>query len=119
MDVLSTSGNSILSFIAWPIRGLRKRNCRWPGLAAALMLAVAGFLTGRGFYATQESTGAQNAKERVREATDDDTLRSTVFDITRRIAWPAPFTLRTLRNAKIPAIDQSSSSLMIFPLGRT
>jgi len=28
-------------------------------------------------------------------------LRSTVFDITRRIAWPAPFTGRTLRNAHV------------------
>jgi hypothetical protein len=45
-----------------------------------------GFLMGRRFYATQESTGGQNAKERIREATGDDTLRSTVFVITRRIA---------------------------------
>jgi nitronate monooxygenase len=69
------------------------------GLAAALMLGAAGVLMGTRFFATQEAAGAQGAKERIREATGDDTLRSTVFDITRRIAWPAPITGRTLRNA--------------------
>ncbi len=71
------------------------------GLAAALMLGAAGVLMGTRFYATQEAAGAQGAKERIREATGDDTLRSTVFDVTRRIAWPAPFTGRTLRNAHV------------------
>jgi nitronate monooxygenase len=69
------------------------------GLAAALMLGAAGVLMGTRFFATQEAAGGQGAKERIREATGDDTLRSTVFDITRRIAWPAPITGRTLRNA--------------------
>jgi nitronate monooxygenase len=40
-----------------------------------------------------------SAKERIREATGDDTLRSIVFDISRRNVWPAPFTGRCLRNA--------------------
>jgi nitronate monooxygenase len=69
------------------------------GLAAALMLGAAGVLMGTRFQATQEAAAAQSAKERIREATGDDTLRTTVFDITRRIPWPAPITGRTLRNA--------------------
>src|SRR5271157_897494 len=32
------------------------------------------------------------------EVTGDDTLRSIVFDISRRNVWPAPFTGRCLRN---------------------
>ncbi len=69
------------------------------GLAAALMLGASGVLMGTRFYATPEAAGAQAAKERIRAASGDDTLRSIVFDITRRNVWPAPFTGRCLRNA--------------------
>jgi len=69
------------------------------GLAAALMLGASGVLMGTRFYATPEAAGAQAAKERIRTATGDDTLRSIVFDISRRNVWPAPFTGRCLRNA--------------------
>lgn len=69
------------------------------GLAAALMLGASGVLMGTRFYATQEAAGAQAAKERIRAATGDDTLRSIVFDISRRNVWPAPFTGRCLRNS--------------------
>jgi len=69
------------------------------GLAAALMLGASGVLMGTRFYATEEAAGAQAAKERIRAATGDDTLRSIVFDISRRNVWPAPFTGRCLRNA--------------------
>lgn len=71
------------------------------GLAAALMLGASGILMGTRFYATQESAAPEVAKERVRSATGDDTLRSIVFDITRRNVWPAPFTGRCLRNTHL------------------
>jgi nitronate monooxygenase len=69
------------------------------GLAAALMLGASGVLLGTRFYATTEAAGAAAAKERIRAASGDDTLRSIVFDISRRNVWPAPFTGRCLRNA--------------------
>ena len=69
------------------------------GLAAALTLGASGALLGTRFYATPEAAGADAAKERIRAATGDDTLRSIVFDISRRNVWPAPFTGRCLRNA--------------------
>jgi nitronate monooxygenase len=69
------------------------------GLAAALMLGASGVLLGTRFYATEEAAGPDAAKERIRAATGDDTLRSVVFDIARRTVWPAPFTGRCLRNA--------------------
>lgn len=68
------------------------------GLAAALMLGASGVLMGTRFYATPEAAGADAAKDRIRAATGDDTLRSIVFDISRRNVWPAPFTGRCLRN---------------------
>jgi len=70
------------------------------GLAAALMLGASGILMGTRFYASREAAGVQAAKERIREATGDDTLRSIVFDISRRNVWPAPFTGRCLRNSQ-------------------
>jgi nitronate monooxygenase len=71
------------------------------GLAAALMLGASGVLMGTRFYATHEAAGADAAKSRIRAATGDDTLRSIVFDISRRNVWPAPFTGRCLRNAHL------------------
>jgi nitronate monooxygenase len=71
------------------------------GMAAALMLGASGVVMGTRFYATQEAAGAQAAKDRIRDATGDDTLRSIVFDISRRNVWPAPFTGRCLRNVHL------------------
>ena len=68
------------------------------GLAAALMLGASGVLMGTRFYATHEAAGADAAKQRIRDASGDDTQRSIVFDISRRNVWPAPFTGRCLRN---------------------
>jgi nitronate monooxygenase len=69
------------------------------GLAAALMLGADGVMLGTRMYATEEAAGARAAKDRIRAATGDDTLRSIVFDISRRNVWPAPYTGRVLRNA--------------------
>ena len=69
------------------------------GLAAALMLGASGVLMGTRFYASEEALGHPAAKERILRAGGDDTVRSSVFDISRRVAWPAPFTGRGLRNA--------------------
>jgi nitronate monooxygenase len=62
------------------------------------MLGASGVLMGTRFYATPEAAGAEAAKDRIRAATGDDTLRSIVFDISRRNVWPAPFTGRCLHN---------------------
>jgi nitronate monooxygenase len=68
------------------------------GLAAALMLGAEGVLVGTRFYASQEAEGHEHAKRRILEADGDGTLRSIVFDITRRNVWPAPYSGRVLRN---------------------
>ena len=68
------------------------------GLAASLMLGAAGVVVGTRFYATIEAAGARDAKSRIVDAGGDDTLRSIVFDISRRNVWPAPFTGRCLYN---------------------
>jgi nitronate monooxygenase len=69
------------------------------GLAAALVLGASGVLLGTRFYATREAAAPDAAKERVRAASGDDTVRGLVFDVSRDNVWPAPFTGRCLRNA--------------------
>ncbi|MBC5767951.1 NAD(P)H-dependent flavin oxidoreductase [Ramlibacter albus] len=68
------------------------------GMAAALVLGASGVLVGTRFYASQESPAASAAKERICRAGGDDTVRSIVFDISRRNVWPAPFNGRCMRN---------------------
>jgi nitronate monooxygenase len=71
------------------------------GLAAALMLGASGILMGTRFYAAAEAAAADAAKERIRVAGGDDTLRSIVFDISRSNVWPGSFTGRCVRNAHL------------------
>ena len=71
------------------------------GLAAAMMLGAEGVLMGTRFYASQEAEGHPDAKQRIVEATGGQTVRSIVFDLSRRNRWPAPYTGRLLRNSHL------------------
>jgi nitronate monooxygenase len=68
------------------------------GLAAMIVMGASGVLLGTRFYASIECDGAVEAKKRICAATSGDTLRGMIFDISRKIWWPAPFTARTLIN---------------------
>jgi nitronate monooxygenase len=68
------------------------------GLAAALALGADGVLMGTRFYASDESLAAPEAKARVVAAGGEATLRTRIFDIIRRIDWPAHITGRALAN---------------------
>ena len=68
------------------------------GLAAMIVMGASGVLLGTRFYASVECDGAVEAKKRICAATASDTLRGMIFDISRKIWWPAPFTARTLIN---------------------
>jgi len=68
------------------------------GLAAAIMLGAEGVLMGTRFYASQEADGHPEAKRRIVAAEGGQTVRSIVFDISRRNRWPDPYTGRVLRN---------------------
>jgi len=68
------------------------------GLAAMLMLGASGVLMGTRFYASVEADGAEEAKRRICAAGGGDTVRGVVFDWSRNIFWPAPFTGRSLVN---------------------
>jgi len=69
------------------------------GLAAALMLGAAGVLCGTAFYAATESLAHDKARRQAVEASGDHTVKGSVFDVVRGYDWPAPWAIRTLRNA--------------------
>lgn len=71
------------------------------GLAAMMMLGASGVLIGTRLYASIEANGAAEAKERIRTADANDTVRGVVPDWSRKLFWPAPFTARTLGNTHI------------------
>ncbi len=68
------------------------------GMAAAMMLGAEGVLMGTRFYASHEADGHPEAKRRIVAAEGGQTVRSIVFDISRRNRWPDPYKGRVLRN---------------------
>lgn len=68
------------------------------GLAAALMLGADGALVGTRLWASREALVAEGLQQSALRAGGDQTIRSSLPDIARRIDWPAPFTIRTVQN---------------------
>jgi nitronate monooxygenase len=69
------------------------------GLAASLVLGAEGVLVGTRFFASHEALGPDAAKRLLMSATGDETMRTRVFDIVRRLDWPAQYTGRAISNA--------------------
>jgi nitronate monooxygenase len=68
------------------------------GLAASLMLGADGVLMGTRFWATQEALISNAAKAMVLQATGDETIRTSVYDVVRGRVWPPGYTGRLMRN---------------------
>jgi len=68
------------------------------GLAAALMLGAEGALVGTRLFASQEAFGSEAMKARIVESTGDDTIRTRIFDVIRRLDWPEGYTGRAIAN---------------------
>jgi len=68
------------------------------GLAAALMLGADGALVGSRFWASSEALVHANMHSAALSATGDDTIRSCVMDIARKLEWPERFSCRVLKN---------------------
>lgn len=67
------------------------------GLAAALMLGADGVLVGSRFWASAEALVPSGFHALAIKADGDATIRTTVPDITRRLDWPRPFTIRVAK----------------------
>jgi len=68
------------------------------GIAAALMLGADGVLIGSRFWASNEAKVAKAMLEASIAASGDDTIRSSVMDVARRLNWPDGYTCRVLKN---------------------
>lgn len=71
------------------------------GLAAALMLGADGVLVGTRFWASREALVHAKHHAVAVAATGDETVRSSLPDIARRLDWPRPFDIRVSANAFI------------------
>ena len=69
------------------------------GLAAALMLGAEGAVIGSRFWASSEALVHPNMHAAAISATGDQTIRSSVMDVARKLDWPAGYTARVLQNA--------------------
>lgn len=69
------------------------------GLAAALALGADGAVVGTRFWASPEALVSPRAQQRAVAAAGDDTVRTRVYDVVRRLDWPAEFDARALGNA--------------------
>jgi len=68
------------------------------GLAAALMLGADGVLVGSRLWASSEANVGMRMHQAALSSSGDDTIRSRVMDIARRLEWPEQFTARVLNN---------------------
>ena len=69
------------------------------GIAASLLLGADGVLIGSRFWASQEANVAEAMHQASIKSTGDDTIRSTVMDVARKLDWPEGYTCRVLQNA--------------------
>jgi nitronate monooxygenase len=69
------------------------------GLAAALALGADGVLVGTRFWASSEALVSPRAHQRAIRASGDDTFRTRVYDVVRRLDWPAEYDERALGNS--------------------
>jgi nitronate monooxygenase len=69
------------------------------GLAAALMLGADGVLVGSRLWASSEANVSPRMHAAAIAATGDDTVRSQVMDLARKLDWPSRYSARVLRNA--------------------
>jgi nitronate monooxygenase len=83
------------------------------GLAAALMLGAHGALIGTRFYASAEALGHDHAKQRIVAARGDETARTRVFDVVRKLDWPTENSGRALRNRFMERWDGREGDLAV------
>lgn len=69
------------------------------GLAAALMLGADGVLVGSRLWASAEANVGPRMHAAALAANGDDTIRTQVMDLARRLDWPSRYTARVLNNA--------------------
>ncbi len=68
------------------------------GVAAALAAGAAGVWVGTALLASPECENTEQARERVVQARETDTILTRAFDVAQGLAWPPQYPGRALRN---------------------
>lgn len=76
------------------------------------MLGAEGVLVGSRLWASQEANVGPRMHHAALAATGDDTVRSRVMDLARKLDWPPRYTARVLRNAFTDRWHGRESELM-------
>lgn len=82
------------------------------GLAAALLLGADGVLIGSRLWASTDANVSQGMHNAALAANGDDTIRSQVMDLARKLDWPSRYTARVLKNAFIERWHGREAELM-------
>lgn len=82
------------------------------GLAAALMLGADGVLIGSRLWASSDADVGPRMHSAALAAAGDDTVRSQLMDMARRLEWPHRYTARVLRNRFIERWQGRENELM-------
>lgn len=82
------------------------------GLAAALMLGADGVLVGSRLWASEEANVGPRMHAAALAANGDDTIRSQVMDLARKLDWPPRYTARVLKNDYIARWHGHETELM-------
>lgn len=81
------------------------------GLAAALMLGADGVVVGSRFWAAQEALVHPELWQAAIEANGDETIRTGVVDIVRKLVWSERYNARVLKNDFTEKWHQNISGL--------
>ena len=82
------------------------------GLAAARVLGADGVLVGTRFWASPEALVSPRAHQRAVGAGGDDTYRTRVYDVVRRLDWPPEYNERALSNPFVDGWHANEAALM-------
>jgi nitronate monooxygenase len=82
------------------------------GLAAARMLGADGVLVGSRLWASKDANVSDRMHAAALTATGDDTIRSKVMDLARKLPWQSRYTARVLKNRFIERWHGHEAELM-------
>ncbi len=89
------------------------------GIVAALALGADGVVIGTRFWASSEALVHPNFLAQAVRATGDETIRTQVADLVRRLDWPERYDCRVLQNAFIRRWSGAENQLSSELTGQT
>ena len=82
------------------------------GIAAALMLGADGVMVGSRLWASHEANVSEGMHQAALKASGDDTIRSQVMDLARKLPWRTRYSARVLKNQFIERWHGHEAELM-------